>query len=106
MSSYTLKWTGNAIYQLNSIVDYSKTFSEEKADELLDEILAFIETFTEMPLRFPECAELLTKKKMYRSALYEKYRIVFKITKSDVIILGIIHTSRNPKILKKLRKIK
>jgi len=106
MSSYSLRWTSNAVSQLKEVADYLEDFSEKTADRILDEIIDFADTFVEMPLRFPECSDLPTKGKIYRGALYEKYRIIYKVWKKEIIILGIIHTSRSPQEIKKLRRLK
>lgn len=105
--SYTVRWVNNAVYQLKAIVDYIEPDSLAASNTILDEIITFADSFSQMPMRYPECKELPTKSKIYRNAIYaKKYRIIFKVTSSEVVILGIIHTSRSPSEIKKLRGLK
>ncbi len=101
-----LRWTGNAVGQLKAATDYLEQFSEKSANELLNELIGFVDTLPAMPLRFPECPYLRTKDKIYRNALWDKYRIIYKVLPDEVIVLGIIHVSRNPGEIKKLRRVK
>ena len=50
MTNITLRWTGNAVNQLRVAIDYLEQSSEKSADELLDEITNFVDTFPAMPL--------------------------------------------------------
>jgi plasmid stabilization system protein ParE len=105
--NYEIRWTENAVNQLNSILNYFEEFSETLPNQILDEIIALADSLIEMPFRYPECKELPTKAKIYRSALYQKkYRIVYRVAYDEVVILGIIHTSRNPSEIKKLKTIR
>jgi plasmid stabilization system protein ParE len=105
--NYEIRWTENAVNQLNSILNYFEEFSEVLPNQVLDEIILLADSLINMPFRYPECKELPTKTKIYRSALYQKqYRIIYRVSSDEVIVLGIIHTSRNPSEIKKLKKIR
>jgi plasmid stabilization system protein ParE len=105
--SYAVRWVNNAVSQLKAIIDYIEPDSIAASNAVIDEIITFADSFSEMPMRHPECKELPTKSKIYRNAIYnKKYRIIYKVTSSEVVILGIIHTSRSPSEIKKLRGLK
>lgn len=50
--------------------------------------------------------EIPTKSKIYRRAICHSWSVVYRIDTNEIIILGIIHHSRRPSKIKKLRKIK
>jgi plasmid stabilization system protein ParE len=105
--SYSVRWVSNAVAQVKAITDYIEPYSVEASNKLLDDIIDFADSLGEMPLRHPECRELPTKSKIYRNAVYaNKYRIIYRVVASEVVILGIIHTSRSPAEIKKLRGLK
>ena len=55
------------------------------------------------PYLFKECDHLPTKSKIYRQANCLSYLIIYKITKTEVIILKVTHSARNPSEIRKLR---
>lgn len=68
---------------------------------------AFFEMFEKIalnPLVFKECEELPTKTKMYRKAVCMSWHIIYKIKGEIIYILGIMHSSRKPSKIKKLKK--
>jgi plasmid stabilization system protein ParE len=70
---------------------------------------AFYEAFDQIeqnPFAFKECGLIPTKSKMYRQKTCYKWNIIYKITSLQIVILGIIHSSRKPSKIKALRKIK
>jgi plasmid stabilization system protein ParE len=58
------------------------------------------------PWAFKECEEIPTVSKMYRRATCYSWSIVYKITRTEVIILGVIHQSTKASRIRALRKIK
>jgi len=80
--------------------------SPASAIKVGDAIFATIDRIGKNPLAFKECEELATKSKMYRRALCYSWVIIYKITDTEIIILGIIHGARRPSASKKLRKVK
>lgn len=55
------------------------------------------------PFAYKECEQLSTKTKVYRQAVCLSWLIIYKVTATEIIVLGIIHTSRRPTQIKKLR---
>ena len=58
------------------------------------------------PLSFRECDEIPTRSKTYRKAVCMSWLVIYKIIAAEITIPGIIHTSRRPSFIKKLRKVK
>ena len=58
------------------------------------------------PFAYKECEQLPTKTKIYRQAVSLSWLIIYKITDAEIIILGVIHTSRRPSRIKKFRGMK
>jgi plasmid stabilization system protein ParE len=74
-----------------------------KVSEAIDEAITRIAV---NPFAYKECEQLPTKTKMYRQAVCLSWLIIYKITSSEILILSVIHGARNPKSIRKLRKIK
>jgi len=69
-----------------------------------DAIFKVIDRIAVNPFAFKECEELATKTKIYRKATCLSWLIIYKIAAPEIIILGIIHSSRKPANLKALKK--
>ncbi len=89
---------------LLAIKDYIKQDSPRNAEKFvadlrpkMDRIIAYPETFS------PE-KNLLTKRRIYRFALYKKhYKIIFKVLDNQIIFLDLVHGKRHPDYLKGLK---
>ncbi len=56
---------------------------------------------------YPECRFLTTKSKIYRNIILESYLIIYRITKLEIEVLRVLHTSVcTASQLKIVRKIK
>jgi|ERR1051326_1832157 plasmid stabilization system protein ParE len=95
----------HALIALYEVYDFIAKDSEANAGKFVNEIKIFIRSLADFPEKYPECGELLSKKKIYRSAVFGNYRIIYKISK-QIEILDIFHTKRNPIHLKILRRVK
>lgn len=69
-------------------------------------ILETINKIEQNPFTFKECEGMPTKTKMYRKAVCLSWLIIYKITATEIIILGVIHGARNPSKIKGFRKVK
>ena len=74
-------------------------YDENKIFETIDRIAL-------NPFAFRECEEIPTTTKIYRRAVCFSWLIIYKITNAEIVVLGIIHGSRRPSKIKKLKKIK
>lgn len=69
-----------------------------------DKIYETIERIAKNPYAFPECRENPTQNKIFRQAVCYKWLIIYKIYPDEIVILGIIHSSRKPSTIKTLKK--
>ncbi len=98
----------SALQNINEVTGYIAFVSQSPANAIKvgDAIFATIDRIERNPLAFKECEDLPTKSKMYRRALCYSWVIIYKITDTEIIVLGIIHGARRPSASKKLRQVK
>lgn len=97
-----------ALQNINEITGYI-AFVEKApltAIKVGDIIFATISRIERNPTAFKECEEISTKTKMYRRAVCFSWIIIYKITDTEIIILGIIHAARRYSKIRHLRKVK
>ena len=88
----------------NEIVNYIKNNSSQNAEKYKNELRRQLILIKENPKIFPSEYYLPTKNNLYRFAIVMKHwKIIYKVTNKQLIFLGIIHTARHPKEIKKLR---
>ena len=56
------------------------------------------------PYAFRECEELATKSKIFRRAVCKSWQIIYRINGFEIVVLGILHSSRKASVIKALRK--
>ena len=106
--SFRLSISLPALNDLDEITDFIAYVNEQplNAIKVGDAIFKAIDKIKQNPFVYKECETIPTKTKMYRQAVCLSWLIIYKITGSKILILGIIHGARSPKAIKKLRKIK
>ena len=97
--TYNLIITERADELLDKLVFYlvHQLKNDQAASHLLDSISKIYDRVAENPFQFPECRDLLLKRKEYREAVIPNmnYLVIYKIDKDEVYILGIFHTLEN-----------
>ena len=87
-----------------AIANYIRKNSEQNAQKFIKQVDGITDLIKENPKIFPSEHYLPTKNNLYRFAIVMKsWKIIYKITKKQLIFLGIIHTARHPREIKKLR---
>lgn len=106
--TYQVKLTLNAPQNINEITGYIAFINHQplNAFKVGDALFATIYRIAANPLVFRQCEEIPTKGKIYRKAICYSWCIVYRIKASEIVILGVIHGSRRPFKIRKLRKIK
>ncbi|HWZ22673.1 MAG TPA: type II toxin-antitoxin system RelE/ParE family toxin [Cytophagaceae bacterium] len=107
-ATYKVKITKQALLNIDEITGYIAFINHQplNAIKVGDAIFSKINRIGKRPFAFKECEELPTKSKMYRKAVCYSWHIVYRVSNIDVVILGLLHTSRKPSRIKALRKIK
>lgn len=98
----------NAFQNIYAISSYIGLNQQQplNAVKVTNSIYAAIDRIGENPFAFKECKEIPTKTKMYRQAVSLSWLIIYKITTTEIIILGVSHGARSPSEIKTLRKVK
>ena len=106
--AYSLRISENALQNIDEITGYIAYIRHQPQNAIRvgDKIFETIDRIEKNPLAFRECEEIPTKTRIYRKAVCMSWNIIYKISSSEIIILGIIHGSRRPSKIRKLRKIK
>lgn len=82
--------------RLADIYEYIKKDSPQSAKKVRKNILELIGTFNDFPEKYPRDLFINPAKGNYRFALIYSYKIVYKITNENIIVVDIFHTSQNP----------
>ncbi len=98
----------SALQNINEITGYIAFIQHQPLNALKigDAIFSTIDRIARNPFAFKECEELPTKLKIYRRAVCHSWLVIYKITHSEIVILGIVHGKRTPSKIKKLSKVK
>ena len=86
-------WTAGASRELHAVINFVADESPEAAIRLLDDILGSADSLRSMPDRgriVPERDDPTV-----RELLVEPYRLLYNITESAVVILGLLHQRRD-----------
>jgi len=90
--------------QGHNIVKYIRIKSPQNAEKFKKQVLLKTEAIKQNPKLFPTEKYLYTKRGLYRFSLVMKsWKIIYKITNSKIVFLGIIHTAQHPREIKNLR---
>ena len=97
-----------AYQDIDNITDFIAVNSQQpfNAVKVADAIFETIDKIVQNPFAYKECENIPTRAKMYRQAVCLSWLIIYKITNTEIIILGIIHGARKPSKISKLRKLK
>lgn len=105
-TGYSVRWTEYALLSLRTSFYYwEKIYGRISAEKYVDKMFDNAQKIPINPFAYPECRELETQQHQYRYTLVDKYKIIFKIQDTDIFILDVFHSKRNPDLLKKLRNI-
>ena len=106
--SYKIRISETAWQHLNDITGYISFINHQPSNAILiaEGLMSKIESIKNNPLAFKECEELHTTSKLYRTAIFKSWKIVFRAKYPEVVILGIISAAQSPSAIKQLRKIK
>jgi plasmid stabilization system protein ParE len=88
----------------DDVYNYINDDSPQNAKKFAKELDKKIDSIKEQPTAFPPEPALPTKRNWYRFAIFMKsWKIVYKVTSELLVFLGIVHTKRHDRELKRLR---
>lgn len=97
--------TKNFLDQLETVLDYGIiVFGEQTAQQFKDGIMARIMMLPAFSHANPKNRFVKSsKRKTYRYIIYEKYFVIYSVTKSTIRVISIIHQAINPKTVKRIK---
>lgn len=106
--TYSIRISDNALQNIDDITGYIAYIKHQPitAIRVGDKIFQTIDRIEKNPLAFRECWEIPTKTKIYRQTVCMSWLIIYRVKATQIVILGIIHSSRKPSRIRSLRKIK
>lgn len=97
--------TQNFLKELETVIIYGQTvFGDSVSEKFRKGVIARILALPSMPHanpinRFVES----TERKVYRTIIYEKYYVIYSVTKTKIRVISIVHQATNPKKLSKIK---
>src|SRR5689334_22526465 len=94
----------SAYQDIENATNYIADINQQplNAAKVADAIFDAIDKIALNPLAYKECEYLPSKTKMYRQAVCLSWLIIYKITNTEILILGVIHGARKPSTIRKL----
>lgn len=91
--------------KLNEIQEVGyQLFGKNVAVSFREKILERVVLVKEFPEMYPLSRFIpSTEKKQYRNIIFEKYYVVYSVTKTTIRIITIIHQATNPKTIEKIK---
>jgi plasmid stabilization system protein ParE len=104
--AYPVRLSENTLQNINEITGYIAFINHQPLNAIRvgDRIFETIDHIGQNPYSFSECEEIPTKTKIYRKAVCLSWLIIYKIKPSEIIILGILHSSRKPSKIKAIKR--
>lgn len=90
-------WDKAAYTSLQSAYDYIKEDSPVNADKVREEILKAVDSLPEHAEKHPQDKYKKDNKGQYRAFEKYSYRVTYKVTEKEIIILRIRHVRQEPK---------
>ncbi len=106
--AYSIRISDNVLRNIDDITGYIAYIKHQPltAIRVGDKIFETIDRIEKNPLSFRECREIPTKTKIYRQAVCMRWIIIYTVKASQIVILGIIHSSRKSSRIRNLRMVK
>lgn len=96
MSKLKIKWSLYAKKSLDTIVEYINQDSSSNAKMVKKTLISLAGLLNDFPEKFPHDPFIPKNKGNYRFVSKWNYKIVYEVTKSEIIIIDIFHTAQNP----------
>jgi len=96
-------WDNEAVKSLKEIISFIKKDSPQSAKKVKKEILALAKTLIKFPEKYSKELYYISNDGSIRYVPIYSYKIIYQITSTEIIILDIFHTSRNPEEISKYK---
>ncbi|MCL6446969.1 MAG: type II toxin-antitoxin system RelE/ParE family toxin [Armatimonadetes bacterium] len=88
-----IEWTEPAVLDLESIQEYIRKGSELYANIFIEKLINALDNLSNFPFMGHSVPE--ARRKNIREIIFHTYRIIYRVEKERILILAIIHCSRN-----------
>ncbi|OQX78821.1 MAG: hypothetical protein B6D61_04680 [Bacteroidetes bacterium 4484_249] len=106
VEKYNVKISNNFYKQSREIYNYILKESVQNANKFINKLEIQIKKIKKSPSAYPPLTNFPNKLKLYRySYVMKSFKIIYKISGSLIIILGIVHKGRANSEYNKIRKI-
>jgi addiction module toxin, relE/stbE family len=95
MDVYKVKIYPTAKKDLQEIIDYLNTLSQQAALRYYDLLITEIESLSQMPFRYPKPRDIALAAKGYRYLIVESYLVFYVVAGDTVQIRRILYVKRN-----------
>lgn len=97
--------TKNFLDELETVLSYGiMVFGEQTTQQFKEDLMTRIVALPAFPHANPKNRFLIsTKRKTYRYIIYEKYFVIYSVSKSTIRVISIIHQAINPKTIRKIK---
>jgi plasmid stabilization system protein ParE len=104
----SLRISSEALLDIQATIRHIAYFNGQpiNASKVFIEIHKTIHRIARNPYAFRECEELPTITKIYRRANCLSWTIVYRILKSEILVLGVVHRAGKASRIRALRKRK
>lgn len=102
MKKYKVIWDTYAKESLKSITEYIKEGSPSAAKKVKNELLRTARSLHDKPSRFSQEPYLQGREGDYRSVSKWYFKIIYKVTESEVHILDVFHSKKSPSKIEEL----
>jgi plasmid stabilization system protein ParE len=97
MANRTVSWTKTAVKQFETLIAYIASGSITNAEKVSADIIKQLNKAIKNPEFFPPDKYKQKNNGSYRAFEKHHYRIAYRFTKDDFIVLRVRHTSREPR---------
>lgn len=96
MEEATITWSHSALSMLAEIHEYKSLQSELSGEKYINDLLESTEKLKKHPEFCAPCRNVKLREKGYRCCLFKQHIIIYEIINSEILILAVIHSRRNP----------
>jgi addiction module RelE/StbE family toxin len=97
LSPFEIIWSKRAFEQLKQIKEFIKEDSPKGSEKVVKAIVKRVQTLSTHAMLYEADRFKISNDGSYRATTIYKFRVVYRITSEQVIILKILHTARLPK---------
>jgi plasmid stabilization system protein ParE len=93
-----INWSFQALLDLADIHEYlSSNRNDDFADKFVDELMSMTKRLEDSPDFYHPCPYKKLQAAGFRCMNFKKYVLIYEVKPNEVDIIGVMHSSRNPR---------